>query len=423
MSPIFRPAAPHPLWWAMLGLLVPLSAAAYDFNDQFSVSGIIAAAGQCQQVRARLPAAGGGAEVSEEETAGADDAEAADEALADADAEAVDGGAGFVPVQFDQFDDGCRGGLPVQLAFSWRPTERDEFFVRVAYAFENGLNRDSPFRLAPWAADLEDGVRNINGRGRDYLLTAWYRHGFALGEGNEAGVTLGIVDSTDFLDGNAYANDEYTQFMNEVFVNAANHGLPGYDVGGAVDARFGDFSLAAVGINIGENDDGNEYNFWGAQVGWHPQLPLGEGNYRFLVVGTSAAFLDPAGINREARLSWGLSFDQAVGEVFGLFLRTAWQQQDAAVDYQALVSGGVNIAGQAWGREQDNIGIGYAWLDGGNTDVRQTNVFEAYYRAAFAEYFAVTADVQYMSDDLVRVAPDQRDPAGWLFGLRATVEF
>lgn len=71
---------------------------------------------------------------------------------------------------------------------------------------------ESIANLSPWAADLEDDLKDINGCGRDYLLTAWYRHGFSLAQDNRLNITLGIIDSTDFLDNNAYANDEYTQF-------------------------------------------------------------------------------------------------------------------------------------------------------------------------------------------------------------------
>lgn len=50
-------------------------------------------------------------------------------------------------------------------------------------------------------------------------------------------------------------------------------------------------------------------------------------------------------------------------------------------------------------------------------------MLEAYYRAAFGDYFALTADVQYMSDQLTQIDPGQRDPEGWIFGLRATAAF
>ncbi|MCF7983659.1 MAG: carbohydrate porin [Thiohalocapsa sp.] len=367
--------------------LIPVSAKAYDITDRFSLSGVVAAAGQCTDVSARLPA----------------------EDFSDA-----------IP---GAFDNTCRGAMPIQIAASLLASERDEFFLRLGYAVDNGLNPVSPFRLAPWAADLEDDLEDINGRGRDYLLAAWYRHTFALGEEASLGASLGILDTTDYLDGNAYANDEYTQFMNEVFVNSGSYGLPSYDAGVALEATLGDVSLTGVGMNVGENDDGNNYNFWGVQAGWHPELALGPGNYRVIAAGASADFLDPEGFETQARLGYGLSFDQALGDTVGVFLRLAWRNDDAAVDYEALYSGGVSLIGAAWGRETDNIGVGYAYLEGGNTDVRRSNVFEAYYRTQVNDFFALTADLQYMSDALIDADPAQEDPEGWIFGLRATAEF
>ena len=47
---------------------------------------------------------------------------------------------------------------------------------------------------------------------------------------------------------------------------------------------------------------------------------------------TSRAFLNPTGAQLERRDGWLLSFDQAVGPVAGVFLRCAWQSQDALID-------------------------------------------------------------------------------------------
>jgi len=107
----------------------------------------------------------------------------------------------------------------------------------------------------------------------------------------------------------------------------------------------------------------------------------------------------------------------------GAFLRLSRQQDDAAVDYKSLYSGGFNLDGSGWGRDDDNLGIGYAYLKGGNRNIDQSQVFEAYYRAALNEHAAITADVQYMKDELTKEDPRQDDPKGWLFGLRLTAEF
>ena len=152
---------------------------AYDINETISINGVIAGAVQCENV-SNAPG----------------------------------------------IDDECKGALPIQSELSIRPTDSDEFLFKVGFAADNGLNAVSQFVVAPWAADLEDDVKSINGRNRGYLLTAWYRHEFSFGEDHGLGVNIGIIDSTDYLDENAFANDEYSQFMNSALVNGPNVFLP-----------------------------------------------------------------------------------------------------------------------------------------------------------------------------------------------------
>jgi porin len=237
-------------------------------------------------------------------------------------------------------DDLGRGAFVFQPESSFRPTDNNEFFVKLGFAAGNGLNDKSPFVLAPWAASLEDDVKDINGRNRDYLLTAWYKHDFQFNENTALGLTGGIIDATDYLDENVYANDEYTQFMNEALVNGPNGFAPSFDGGGAAQFAIGDFSVNGVFMNVGENDDGNNYNFFGAQFGYRLDTSLGEGNYRLMVHGTSKDFLDKDGRRKKKRACAILSFDQQLGDIFGAWIRFGRQDDDAAVDFPpvALIS-------------------------------------------------------------------------------------
>jgi porin len=357
---------------------------AYDISDRLSLNAVIAAGGQCQE--------------------GSGNLEGDDGATMD-------------------FENSCRGGLPIQVEMSFRPTEQDEFFAHIGYAVDNGLNEVSPFALAPWAVDLEDDLEDINGRGRDYLLQAWYKHTFVFGDDASLGATFGIIDATSYLDENAYAGGEFTQFMNEAFVNSGGYSLPSYDVGAALEFAFGDWQIKATALNIGENDDGNNYNFWGGQIGYRADTGLGEGNYRAVIVGTSKAFLQPeddaGNQSKTDLLAYGLSFDQALGDHLGAFLRMTWTDHKDILDYLGLYTGGLQVGGGLWGREADTIGIAYGYLEGADTGLTRTNVAEAYYRTALNDNFALTADIQYMSDDY-----DEADTIdGWIFGLRAVAEF
>ena len=355
-------------------VLTALSAPAhaYDVNDQFSIGGVIAGVVQCQRLS---------------EKAGAENE--------------------------------CDHGVPLQPELSFRPTDRDELFVKAGFANGNGLNDKSPFVLAPWAADLHDDVKDINGSSRDYLLTAWYQHTFILAGDATLAATVGIIDATDYLDENVYANDEYTQFMNEALVNGPNSFLPSYDRGGALGWSAGPWSLRGVVMKVNENDDGNEFTFYGAQLGYTLQTGLGEGNYRVLVDRTSDDFLSKNGETGNKRASVLFSFDQQLGSVVGAFLRVGWQDDDAAVDYDAVWSGGIDIKGSPWHRDEDNIGVGYAYLDGGNQGIRQSQVAEGYYRFVLNDYLALSADLQYMKDN----HRNQENPRGFIYGMRLTAEF
>jgi len=322
------------------------------------------------------------------------------------------------------FESRGRGALAIQPEIDFVPTDNDEVFVKFGFGAGNGLMGEgqSPFMLAPWAADLEDDCKNINGRNRDYLLTAWYKHTFTFGEGHTLGVTGGIIDATDYMDENAYSNDEYTQFMNEALVNAPNAFLPSYDLGGAVEWEIDRVSVKGVAMSLGSNGREGQfdepYNAYFMQVGYAADTALGEGHYRLVLGLSSDAFPNPEGTHTERRMCAITSLDQELGDILGAWIRFGWQDDAAAIDYKAVYSGGLNIRGDLWGRSSDNIGIGYAHMNGGNLDVDHTHVFETYVRCALNDIFAITGDVQYMKDAMK--AGD--GPKGWIFGLRLTAE-
>ena len=324
------------------------------------------------------------------------------------------------------FDSKGRGALVFQPEISFTPTDSDEVFAKFGFGAGNGLMEEgqSPFFLAPWAADVQDDYKDINARNRDYLLTAWYKHTFSFSEAHTLGLTGGIIDATDYLDENVFSNDEFTQFMNAGLVNGPNAFLPSYDIGGAIEWEISGFSLKGVAMAMGTNGEEGEfeepYNFYGIQFGYHVDFGLGEGNYRLIVDTTSSDFSNVAGTEKERKSCTMISFDQQLGEILGAWLRFGWSlDDDAGLDCKDLYSGGLNIGGNLWGRENDNIGIGYAHLRGGNLDLDHTDVFEVYGRFALNDIFAITGDVQYMKDAMkVGDSPD-----GWIFGLRATAVF
>jgi len=319
------------------------------------------------------------------------------------------------------FNNAGRGAFVFQPEIDFTLTDTDEIFTKFGFSAGNALNdvTISPFNFSPWASDLEDDVKNINGRNRDYLLTAWYKHAFSFGDANTLGVTGGLVDATDYLDENAYANDEFTQFMNQVLTNAANGFAPSYDVGAVAEWEFGHFTLKGVAMSVGENEDARSYNFYGTNIAYTGSTKLGEGHYRVNVEWTSKDFKNFEEDNLVSKQSVILSFDQKLGEILGAWIRFGWQDHDAAIICKSLYSGGLDITGKLWRREQDNIGIGYAYLKGGNQDLDNAYIFETYIRFLLNEYFAVTVDLQYQDNRMRQVD----SPSGFITGVRWVVEF
>jgi hypothetical protein len=319
----------------------------------------------------------------------------------------------------EDVDDGPKAAVAFQPQMSFRPYENSELFAKFGVAAGNGLNTKSPFALTIWAADLEDDVKDINGRNRDYLLTAWGRYTFEFSGSHSLGLSGGIIDSTDYIDENAFANDEYNQFLNEAFVNAPTGNFVSYDIGGVAQWAYDNFSANGVIMDVGKNEDNNNYQFYAVELAYRLETELGEGNYRITGSMTSDDFLNTDGQDLERLSALTLSFDQQLGKIIGAFLRLGIQDDNASVIWEKLYSGGFNISGDIWGREQDNIGIAVAYLDEGNTDLDNSLVAESYVRFVLNEMFVATADFQYLADDV----SGAKNPNGWVGSIRATAEF
>jgi hypothetical protein len=374
---------------ALFGVIFQITAGlAYQINDQLSIGGVIAGIYQYQSI---------------------DDAPG--------------------------FHSEGRAFLTCEPEISFTPTDSDQLFAKLGIGAGDGLmgNGRSPFVLAPYGGNVQDSYIDINDRRRDYLLTAWYHHTFTFTETHTLGLTIGIIDATDYMDENAFANDEFTQFMNQALINGPNAFLPSYDLGVAIEWGYGSFSVKGVGMALGTTDasglpvdstgeeSGSEmpYNFYGMQFGYRVHSGLGEGNYRLIGAATSRDFFNAAGNQKERKIMALFSFDQQLGKILGAWLRFGWQDDDAAIVYNDIYSGGLNISGRLWNREGDNVGIGYAYVGGGNQGLNYTDVFEIYGRIAVTPIFAVTGDVQYMKDAMAK----GDSPEGWIFGLRVTAEF
>jgi hypothetical protein len=323
----------------------------------------------------------------------------------------------------EEIDNKDRGAVVLDLGVNFHPSDTDEFQISVSFAADNALNKNNPLSLTPYADDLEDDLKNINGRNRDYLLEAWYKHTFKFNENTSLSLTGGIIDSTAYIDDNAFANCECSQFMNEVFVNHKNVNLPSYDIGGAAELNISNFSIRGVVMNT-EHEAGDEafknYNYYALQIGYALDTALGKGNYRIYGFTTSKSFEDWDETGQKRLQGVGVSLDQQLSSIVGIFARAGWQDDAAVIDHKNVYSGGVNINGKLWGRENDEIGIGYAYLTGADDcDIDNTNAFESYVKFQLSKFSDLSLDVQYIDDDMKQ----EEDRDGFIYGIRMNAYF
>jgi porin len=326
----------------------------------------------------------------------------------------------YQAINADGTDNPDGSALPILVSLDWTLSDKSHLYTRLGFANGNRLEDESPFNLDPWGAHDESDFKNINGTNRDHLLTAWYRHTFIKEEGQHFDIALGIIDGTDYLDQNVFSNNEYTQFMNSVLVNAPNIFIPSYNPGvGAVWGK-GAFSARFAYMRLKENNDGNEGDYVAFELDYLISTRLGYGQYRVTLAHTDKSYFDLEDDGLVSRRSMVFSFDQQLGEGIGVFTRFGLQDDRASIDYKSIVSGGFQFDGENWGRTTDTIGLAFASLQNGNEGLSRTQVYEGYYRVALNDVFAATADIQYMDDKYVDASSNVN---GWVYGIRLVAEF
>ncbi|WP_353683915.1 carbohydrate porin [Thermodesulfovibrio sp. 3907-1M] len=327
-----------------------------------------------------------------------------------------------------------RGSAVIDFNVSLKPTENDEFFLRASFAKGSGFHSESanyPFVLNPNADDLFVDLRNINGHARDHLQELWYSHRFPIEKEVFLKLTAGIIDSTAFIDDNAYAADELQQFMNEALVHNPLANLPSYDAGVAAEFEAGKFHLRVVGMrskNENETMDVKRYNWIGAQIGYKLETGLGEGNYRIYGYTTNKKFENWDADAYKALKGIGVSFDQQLlKDTLGAFFRAGWQDDSAQrVNYNRMVSLGLNLNGSVWGRKDDEVGVGYAYLKtpSKNEELKHSQVFESYVKFKLFSYkflsSDITLDYQYIRDT---ARESDNTKAGHVYGVRFNINF
>lgn len=279
--------------------------------------------------------------------------------------------------------------------------------------------------------------------------------------------TVGHLSVTDIFDGNAYAKDPRSQFMNWTLVANGAWDYPadtlGFTNGAAVElnthawaGRLGIFQVSktANGIRM----DWNLAHAWSAAAEIERRYaPKGHaGAVRLLAYETRAhmgsyqetvnnpslgedIFLTAA---YRSKYGFGINLEQEISTNLGVFARLGWNdgknQTYEYTDVDRTASAGLSLKGARWRRPQDTAGLAvivngisavhrqYLAAGGlgitvgdGALDYSAERITEAYYNWRIAKHFQLTPDYQFAADPAYNHA---RGPVN-IFALRLHTEF
>jgi len=284
------------------------------------------------------------------------------------------------------------------------------------------------------------------------LVEVWYEQGF---NDDELRIRLGKLDVTGgfqcrgcpvSFDGNSYANDETSQFLNGSLVNNPTIPFPDYGLSAIVlwnpvEYWYGSFGVVdaqadgrETGFNRAFHDE--DYFFYVLETGFTPHLHcengIMPGAYRV------GLWFDPQpkaaadGVN-ETRDDLGVYFsaDQMISKEvndaedtqgLGTFFRYGYANSERN-EMTGFYSGGLQYQGLIEGRDDDVAAVGFSHGTFSSKAADYTKDFESvvevYYNAQVTDQFSLTPSIQYVSNP--GGVSDVSD--AMVFALRAQVSF
>jgi hypothetical protein len=227
-------------------------------------------------------------------------------------------------------------------------------------------------------------------------------------------LTAGKIDATNYIDGNAYAGDETTQFLSGSLVNngvltAPDNG-PGVRLG--VNLITDLVYLEMVGMSQDPDGDSNttnrtfEHVYGALEVGITPKLLGRSGTYRFWGTfdGNGKRLRSRFGVTEDyTAMGAGLSFDQEVADGVGLFFRLGYRDtHNTAYTTRTSWSLGTQlfVGNFIKTRPNDFIGLAYSQISPTNRDFGKNSIeeqfVEGYYNWYFTDNFQLTGFMQYV---------------------------
>lgn len=285
------------------------------------------------------------------------------------------------------------------------------------------------FSLNPQTGDTLTDLQALS------ISQLYYEHEYMDGK---LMLDIGKLDIHSLYDENAYANDETEQFMSAIFTRTAGtvygeleqYYAPGF----AATLGLGDMvDVSLIAASTGGHVAGSGFNDFGhrpyavVQVNVKPTIAGHGGNYRLYAIRDNRVYTD-LNSNPTENSAWGFSFDQAVARGVGVFAR--YSSQDDGIQENSVKSSwslGALIAGEAWGRGDDSIGLGYGSVNvndkstafAGNPNADDETHLEVFYKIAFNEKFSLTPDIQVIGNN----GGDSTSDTVTVYGARGQISF
>jgi hypothetical protein len=249
-----------------------------------------------------------------------------------------------------------------------------------------GLSGSPPDAEIPTLTLLNGYTARLIRQNELNLREAWLRTELF---GQRLALSAGRLDLTNFFDQNAIANDESTQFISDALVNNQMLGLASNGTGAAVEydpkngfrLKFGFQQSNTDATNLSDS----MYTLTEAGYTFTP-FALPEGTYRvWLRTDNTSASIQKAA---------GLSLDQMVTPVMGVFARYGTQAMDLGRDH--FFSVGVGFRNGLVFNPDDTWGVGYAQmrLESGERE----KLTEGYYNVLLTERLRLSFHLTHVLD-------------------------
>jgi carbohydrate-selective porin OprB len=221
-------------------------------------------------------------------------------------------------------------------------------------------------------------------------------------------LVAGQLQLGNLLDQNTYASDDRTSFFAKPLAGASKD-FPDSGLGAGFAVRvtpglslFAGFQDTTANGQYPDFDSLVEGNFvYAAELRFDsPFDALGEGAYRF------TGFYLPANPGTDRVWGLALSFDQAVHEQLGLFVRWGYADApEATASIRSRLGAGV-VWTRPFGSSEDWLGLGFIWVRPHDPSLRDEYALETYWRIQLTERVQFTPDLQLVFEPSLRPEAD-----------------